>query len=63
MAELLNDCFNVKDKDELDNVRKSGKVTTYFLDKLINEVKRVIDEDVTISHVALGKKIEDMFES
>lgn len=57
MAELLNDCFNVKDKDELDNVRKSGKVTTYFLDKLINEVKRVIDEDVTISHVALGKKI------
>lgn len=63
IAELLNECFNVKDKDELENVRRASKVTTYFLEKLINEVKKVIDEDLTVTHTKICKKIEDMFDS
>lgn len=42
-SKLLNECFSIKDKDEMDDIRRASKVTTYFLDKLISEVKRVID--------------------
>lgn len=62
-SQLINECFMIKDKDELDNMRRASRVTTYFLEKLIDEVKRVVDEDLTVPHSKICKKIEDMFDS
>lgn len=49
----------VKDAEEIDNLRKSSKVTGYFFGKLIKEVEQVIDSGRATRHNELAKKVLD----
>jgi nucleosome binding factor SPN SPT16 subunit len=53
----------VKDAEEVDNLRKSSKVTGYFFAKLIKEVEVVIDSGKTTKHADLAKKVVDYMEN
>lgn len=38
ISHLFNEAFVVKSKEELENIKKSSMVTTYFLSKFIKEI-------------------------
>ena len=40
----------VKDEEEVENMKKSGKVSSYFFGKAISEVELVIDSGKTTKH-------------
>lgn len=60
ISSFFNECFVSKSKDEIDNLKKSALVTTYFLQKLIKEVEKVIDEGNSTSHLELSKKMQQI---
>lgn len=60
---FFNECFSVKDSEEVDNLRKSSKVSAYFFAKFIKEVELVIDSGKTTKHSTLSKKVLDLMES
>jgi nucleosome binding factor SPN SPT16 subunit len=53
----------VKDAEEIENLKKSSKVTGYFFGKLIKEVEVVIDSGKTTKHSELAKKVLDFMEN
>jgi hypothetical protein len=38
-------------------MKRASRVTTYFLEKLIDEIKEIIDKDLTFSHSKVCRKI------
>lgn len=50
MSHFFNECIITKSKDDLDNIRRSSMVTTYFLSKFIKEVETCIDEGNDVKH-------------
>jgi len=60
---LVQECLCVKESDELEIVRKAGKVAVWFEDKVIMEVENIIDNEAKTTHSAISKKIENMLES
>jgi nucleosome binding factor SPN SPT16 subunit len=60
---FLQEVMLVKDSDGLDLVRKSGQLTTAFEKKLIEEVERIIDEDVQSRHSEISNKIEQVLDN
>jgi nucleosome binding factor SPN SPT16 subunit len=53
----------VKDVEEIENLRKSSKVTAYFFSKFIKEVEFVIDSGKQTKHSELTKKVLDLMEN
>jgi nucleosome binding factor SPN SPT16 subunit len=60
---FFNECFVVKDAEEIDNLRKSSKVTAYFFGKFIKEVELVIDSGKQTKHAELSQKVLDLMEA
>lgn len=53
----------VKDAEEIENLKKSSKVTTYFFGKFIKEVEIVIDSGKQTKHSELSKKVSDLLDN
>lgn len=49
-----------KDNEEIDNIRKSSLVSTYFLGKFIKEIEKVIDDGTAIKHSELTKMMQSL---
>lgn len=60
---FIQEVMLVKDADGLEAVRKSGQLSTALQKKLIEEVERIIDEDVKVKHSEITKKIEDVLDN
>jgi len=60
---LVQECLCVKESDELEIVRKAGKVAVWFEDKVIMEVENIIDNEAKTTHAEISKKIENMLEN
>lgn len=50
VSHFFNECVIIKGKDDLDNLRRSAMVTTYFLSKFIKEVEKSIDDGSATLH-------------
>jgi nucleosome binding factor SPN SPT16 subunit len=50
----------VKDAEEIENLKKSSKVTSYFFAKFIKEVEVVIDSGKATKHSELSRKVLDL---
>ena len=60
---FFNECFMIKDEEEIENMKKSGKVSSYFFGKAISEVELVIDSGKTTKHSEISKKVLDLMEN
>ncbi len=60
---LIQESLCVKESDELENIKKAGKVAIWVQDKVIQEVENIIDSEVRMKHCDISKKIEAMFEN
>ena len=47
---FFNECFQKKLASEIDNLKKSSRVSAYFEDKFIKEVEKVIDSGRRVKH-------------
>jgi nucleosome binding factor SPN SPT16 subunit len=60
---FFNECFMAKDSEEIENMRRSSKITAYFFSKFIKEVEVVIDSGKPTKHSELAQKVIDLLES
>lgn len=63
VSHFFNECFAKKDEDELDNIKKSALVTTYFLSTFIKKIEKVIDEGSDTKHSELTQTMQDSLSS
>ena len=52
-----------KDEEEVESLKKSGKVASYFFGKAISEVEMVIDSGKVTKHSDISKKVLDLMEN
>jgi len=52
-----------KDSEEIENLKKSSKVTSYFFNKFIKEVEVVIDSGKPTKQSEIAKKVVDLMEN
>lgn len=60
VSHFFNECFVKKDNEEIENIKKSSLVSTYFLSKFIKEIEKIIDDGKPIKHNQLTKSMQDL---
>ena len=46
-----------------DDIKKAGALCVYFEDKVIQEVERIIDEELQMQHSEISRKIEKILDT
>jgi nucleosome binding factor SPN SPT16 subunit len=57
MSTLVQEVLCVKEENEIQNVRKSAKLTCYLQNKIIEHVENIIDEELKERHNSISQKI------
>ncbi len=60
ISHFFNECVLKKDNSEIENIKKSSLVSTYFLSKFIKEIEKIIDDGKPAKHNQLTKQMQDL---
>ena len=61
VGKKIQEILSVKDKTDIEIIKKASKASNYYFDKYINKVEDVIDKDTKISHNEISKIMEEKF--